>query len=265
MEARKVTIAVFTGTGNTLLAARALAGELENAGRSVGMAPMERPYVRPEKRALGLALPVACFSTYPTAWRFIDSLPPGEGDEAFLLGTMGGAGFGMEEPIRKVLLNKGYRPIGSLLAVMPGNYNNKVIPVDANRAKTAAMQKTVADFARALLSGTARWGGGIPLVSSFFAGLAHGRKPWRTFYRIFPLTVDEQACASCGLCVGLCPEGNIQIPHDDYNAKARIGDRCQSCQRCAAFCPAGAIGVPGKPAMPYRSVEVEEIFSLLEN
>jgi ferredoxin/flavodoxin len=261
MKSEQAVIAVFSGTGNTHTVASALANELRSAGLGVRLAPAERPeeLSLPAGSALGIAVPVACFSTYPTAWRFIDSLPPGEGREVFFLATMGGCGGGMEGPIRRVLEAKGYSPAGALLVCMPGNYANKKIDRDANSAKERAAMAEVRAFAKRLLEGTAVWPRGIPLLSEFFARLAHGRKPWNMFYKIFPLTVDAEKCGGCGMCAELCPEKNISM----NGGKASIGKNCESCQRCIAFCPANAIFVPGKPAERYQGAPLEFLLLLL--
>ena len=261
MKGESVTIAVFTGTGNTLMMANLFADELRAAGKKVSLVSMDSPdrFALPEDSALGLALPVACFSTYPTVWRFLDALPEGRGREAFLLATMGGVAFGMDGPLRDVVTRKGYEPIGSQVVVMPGNYNNKTMPVAENEQKISAASQAVKRYAHALLNAEngAAWRGS-GLLPTFFAWLGHTRKPWRMFYKIFPLTVDAQKCIGCGICRDLCPEANI----DMANGKAVIQDHCQSCQRCCGFCPVQAISVPGKPAVQYRSVTLEDLRAL---
>ncbi|GHV30610.1 hypothetical protein FACS1894167_11730 [Synergistales bacterium] len=260
MKSEKIVMAVFTGTGNTLLMAKALAEELRNGGKDVSVAPVERGNVPlPEGAALGLAVPVACFSTYPSAWRFIDSLPDGGGREAFFIATMGGAGGGMEGPIRRVLELKGYKPLGALLVKMPGNYGNKIINTEENSKREKDGREAVKQFARRLSDGSANWSYGKPILSKFTARLAHGRKPWNFFYGMFPIAVDPERCAGCGLCQKLCPEQNIRMD----GGKSAIGERCESCQRCVAFCPSGAISVPGKPSVQYRAVGIESMLSFL--
>jgi ferredoxin len=222
---------------------------------------LREKFVLPKGSALGLAVPVACFSTYPTAWRFIDSLPEGCG-EVFFLATMGGDGGGMEGPVKKVLSGKGYSPIGALTVKMPGNYGNKTLHAEKYKKQEEAGRAKVKKFAASLLDGTASWSQGRPVISRLFASLAHGRKPWNFFYKLFPLAVDDEKCDSCGLCVTLCPEGNITLAGD--GGKASLGNKCQSCQRCIAFCPREAILVPGKPAERYRAVPVESILELLK-
>jgi ferredoxin len=229
-------------------------------GHGVTLFPMERSgdHVRPDCDVLGIVTTVACFSTYPTAWRFIDSLPPGEGREAFFMATMGGFGGGMQGPIGKALAAKGYRPIGSLLVKMPGNYGNKTLDEAKNKSLKDSAVSRIKKYARELEEGTAKWSGGVPVVSVFFAALAHGRKPWNMFRKAFPLTVAAEKCTACSLCAKLCPENNIALE----GGRAVLGDRCESCQRCVAFCPSQAIYVPGKPSVQYRGTSLELIMSL---
>lgn len=257
----RVVLAAFSGTGNTLLAARALSDELSGLGRDVSLVAMDArtPFSLPEDASLGLALPVACFSTYPTVWRFLDALPDGRERGAFLLATMGGLSMGMEGPVRNLVKRKGYEPLGSKILVMPGNYGNKTIPAERNARRVAAALRAARRYADALAGGRAGWSGGAPLVSSFWAWLARTRWPWRAFYKVFPLEVNRERCTGCGLCRDICPERNIAVEE----GCAAIGTRCESCQRCAAFCPAEAIAVPGKPAEQYRGCPAEELLSLL--
>lgn len=262
MKSDKITFAVFTGTGNTLVMATLLSEKLRDAGKEVSLISMDNPesLELPKESALGLALPVACFSTYPTVWRFIDAIPAGEGRECFLLATMGGVSLGMEGPLRHAVKAKGYKPIGSAVVVMPSNYNNKTMPEENNKKRIEKASHKVEQYAAALLDereAIVKWAGGSPL-SSFLARMARTNKPWRMFYRAFPLTVNPGKCTGCGICQDICPEGNIKM----VKGKALILDNCQSCQRCCGFCPEQAIFVPNKPAMPYRSVDLAELKKL---
>ena len=261
MKSRLIHMAVFSGTGNTLTVASVLAEKLRETGREVRIFPMDANpnFSLPPDAALGIATVVAAFSTYPTAWRFIDSLPPGEGREAFFLATMGGLGIGMEGPIRTVIEKKGYRPVGSKLFTMPGNYGNTTLDEAKNQAKVNKALAEVGKFAHDLDQGKASWQGGVPLVSNFFARITHGRVPWNLFNRAFPLAVNNDKCVGCGVCAELCPEDNIALE----GGKASIGKNCQCCQRCIAFCPCEAIHEPGKPAERYRGVSIEAVRDLL--
>jgi heterodisulfide reductase subunit A len=63
--------------------------------------------------------------------------------------------------------------------------------------------------------------------------------------RIEPLTVtiDEEACVGCGLCVELCPYGAPELAQGEKGGmKAHIIEAlCHGCGTCAASCPQKAI------------------------
>jgi Pyruvate/2-oxoacid:ferredoxin oxidoreductase delta subunit len=253
-----VELFVFSGTGNSLQIAQAAAAVLTEEGVPVRLRSMDEPCpaVLSEESAVGLAFPVACFSTYPTVWRFIESMPAGEGREVFMLGTCGGASGGMQGPLRRVLTKKGYRPLAAGFFVMPGNYNNKTLPTAKNDARVKKALTEVRFFICDLLRGSLRWSGGIPLLSALLYRLGQTRKPWNFFYRLFPISVDPERCIRCGRCADNCPERAIAIPSGE--PPVVDASLCESCQRCVGFCPSGALRVPGKPAEPYRAMTYED-------
>lgn len=262
----KIILAVFTGTGNTLVAAEHLAHRLTAAGKSVRIIPMEKPELLDAasfdpNTTLGLAVPVACFTTYPTVWRFIDSLPRGEGRGVFFLASMGGMGFGMQGPIARTMTRKGYRPIAAATVTMCGNYGSG-IPADTQReAVFTKMRAKVDTFADRLLAGQGSWRRGwFNPVSALFYWLGQKKISFRYFRRLFTATVNRTTCTGCHLCVELCPEHAIAMK----DGKAEIGDACQSCQRCVGFCPVGAIGFPGKPLRQYSAIPLAALRTFLK-
>lgn len=57
-----------------------------------------------------------------------------------------------------------------------------------------------------------------------------------------PVTIQEEKCTGCGLCLAVCPDDAFTLTAK----KARVsGDRCLACGHCLAVCPAGAIRVEG--------------------
>ncbi len=63
------------------------------------------------------------------------------------------------------------------------------------------------------------------------------------------ISIDEEKCNGCGLCIPNCPEGAIRI----IEGKARlISDLfCDGLGACLGHCPAGAITVEKRDAKPY--------------
>ena len=257
LHGTSVEFFVFSGTGNSLLIAQATAETLRQEGLPVRLHSMEAPLpALSSESAIGLAFPVACFSTYPTVWRFIQSMPPGEGREVFIVGTRGGLSGGMQGPLRKILTEKGYESIAAKAFTMPGNYNKKILPVEKNAARVEKSLAEARSFAYDLLKGGTEWSDGIPVFSTFFYRLGQTRKPWEYFYKVFPISVNQEKCVQCKRCVDNCPEKAVAMNEERYPVINPA--TCQSCQRCVGFCPTGALHVPGKPAEPYRAMSYEE-------
>lgn len=68
------------------------------------------------------------------------------------------------------------------------------------------------------------------------------------------ITIDENKCNGCGLCIPNCPEGAIQI----IDQKARlISDLfCDGLGACLGYCPQKAISIEEREAVPYDEDKV---------
>ncbi|MGD9580155.1 MAG: ATP-binding protein [Vampirovibrionia bacterium] len=68
------------------------------------------------------------------------------------------------------------------------------------------------------------------------------------------ITIDENKCNGCGLCIPGCPEGALQI----IDGKARLVSDlfCDGLGACLGNCPQGAITVENREAEPYNETIV---------
>ncbi len=242
----------FSGTGNTLRAARVLAEELTANGSDVRLIPIERAdpaNVDPE-RTLGIATVVAVFTTYPLVWGFLENLPPVDGTGAFLLDTMASRSGGMTGSTRRLLEAKGYTPLGAREIIMPSNYLQQSHNEADDRVKLLAGLDRVRRFAADLQAGQARWKRWMGLLARLSYRISRWSKPWEHIRRSLGLHAVDDACTRCDLCVCLCPTGAVS--RADASVPA-FSDACQGCMRCYSFCPTHAIRRADKPSDPYRA------------
>jgi ferredoxin len=276
----RVELYWFSGTGNTLLAARRVAETLRAGGVPAELRRMETAdpaaVATGEGVTLGLAFPVAAFSTYALVWRFIEALPPGNGTPVFMLATMGGFSGLLVGPLKQLLQRKGYRPLAARELRMPSNFLAHAKPLEKCGNRLECGLRGADAFAQELLAGRGRWRRFSPLpyaVTRWF---------WTHAARSFAkgglkFHANPARCTRCGLCVRLCPTGAITLPAAPApgrqesapacenrqskveNPVPRWGGACIQCQRCIAFCPARAItGGPGASGR-YRAVEAADL------
>ncbi|MCD4828596.1 MAG: EFR1 family ferrodoxin [Candidatus Cloacimonetes bacterium] len=257
MHENPIDLYVFSGTGNTLLAACEVARYFCQQGIDIRLLRLEKadPAAIDPTRTLGLAFPVAVQSTYPFVWRFVEALPQVQGTGAFMLDTLAGYSGGLVGPMRKLLKSKGYTPMGACEIVMPANFMKVMKDEEKKRKRIAKGLKKARIFAHDLHYGLAKWRE-VPVLPNLMNRVSRSEKPWQSMRRKLALTIDTSRCIRCGLCYKLCPTDNIRM----YEFP-EMQDHCEICVRCINFCPVQAISTTLKSAPPYRAVKANDLLN----
>ncbi|MEI6092383.1 MAG: EFR1 family ferrodoxin [bacterium] len=254
MDIKKIDLYYFSGTGNTLLVCRKMKETFEKNGVETKLYAIEKevPATVNLKSCIGLAFPVAVFTTYPLVMKFINGLPQAEGTKVFMVDTMGGFSIGIRSIIKSILNKKGYNPIACSQVVMPDNFwpsAEKEVqnPTIVKKGVTAASK-----YADDILNGTTQWDQ-FPFVPKAIYALSQFLFTLPSF-RKKTIKFNKAKCVKCGLCAKLCPVDNITMhEYPVFNGK------CEVCVRCNSFCPTGALYRKKDGEHVYRAVKPEEL------
>ena len=251
----------FSGTGNTLLVVKKMQEVFEQHGSSVHLYRMETtdPNTIIVQHAIGLGFPVAEQGTYPFVWDFIRSLPASNGTPIFMVDTLMAFSGGIVGPLKKILTQKGYNPIGAKEIMMPNNLFPKKAHDAKNETKVKRGLDQAAHYTNAIVDGRSSWRR-VPILSDFMGIFSQAPWAWNFLRKGYHLEVDRGKCVKCGLCAKLCPVENIEL-----NEYPEYKDACVICMRCVSFCPKQAIYASKvhfsakSEYTPYRAVKASEL------
>lgn len=245
----------FSGTGNTLLVVEKLIEIFLKNNIKVNALKIEnsKPEKIDTKKTTGLAFPVAMQSTYPFIWDFIKKLPKVNGTEIFMIDTLHAFSGAIVGPLKKILIKKGYKPIGAKEVIMPNNFRSK-IDSEEDRKKTIQGLKSAEEYAYSLINKNAKWNN-IPIFPHIFYFFVSRKLLWN-FIRKFGsnFRVNHERCTKCKICVEICPVKNIVM--EGFPAHK---NKCQLCMRCIMFCPTEAIRIPLVKIQRYKSVGIDKV------
>lgn len=256
MKIKKVALYYFTGTGNTLLVVKKMEKIFRYLNVEVTLFNIAKaePENIPLNCTVGIAFPVACFSTYPLVWDFLRKMPDGKGTELFMVDTLSSFSGVLTGQVRRLIINKNYSPLGASEIIMPNNINFKKYNEVKTQEKIRKGLEKAKYFAHDLVYGNSKWKP-IPLLPTVVNKMKLQNKAWSFLAKRWMFSVDNIRCIRCGICYKLCPVDNIEM--ENY---PEYLDRCQFCLRCISFCPTGAISFKDKGVFyPYTAVEYEDL------
>ena len=234
----------FTGTGNTLAAARMLADELGDTK----LIPLRRAMYygasAPGADAVGIAFPVHFLDMPAIVRQFVFNILFCEESYLFGLATCGEPHGGALFRLQELLDEKGYRLSAGFTLVMPETFIGPVnLMSDASHReeKFAAAKARIPAIASAIRERRVSVPEGSNSALWRFAG-RFSRHLATCVYGTPSRLHATGACNRCGTCAKICPTRNIMVNRDGVV----FGDDCTQCYACIHWCPEEAVEIGGR-------------------
>ena len=242
----------FSGTGNSLYAAKRLSADLDNMPlvQITNEAPSEA--VGGAGTKIGFVFP-SYYSNLPRAVRaFVEKLEIKPDTYIFAIVPKGGLAHGSTAELDKALKAKGLRLHYGKVLHMCGNYVINYNPADPNEIEKkldqvdARLGKYAAEIAAGKQSVSK-----LPVTANNL---------YNDIEQLDTAFTATDSCTGCGQCTNICPVQNIQLE----NGKPVWLHHCEHCVACISWCPAKAIeyGDRTQSRRRYRNprISVEEIY-----
>lgn len=228
----RTTIFYYTGTGNSLWAARALARELGDT-KLVSMTSSDiRNHIQ-SSEVIGLVFPVHIWGVPHRVMDFLAQLKAMSPRYIFAAATNGGQVSNTLVQLKKVMQSQGTALNAGWSLELPSNYIPWGGPGSINEqnrlfTEAAAKIPVIAAAIRrraVIIEKGPLW---QRIVFTWFYNLTYPVVP-----KMDQKFRTDEHCNQCGICVKLCPAQNIVMQDD----KLTWQNHCEQCLRCIQWCP----------------------------
>ncbi len=238
---KKAIIYVFTGTGNTRIAADQIAQALSAHDITTTVWEARMPFSSaPDPNGFdiaGFGYPIHAFNTPQFFLRFAKTLPKVSGMPTFIFKTSGEPfrfNNASSRPLVRILRKKGFVPMLETHLLMPYNimFRYKDALVKQMYLHTHGMARVISNKVAAGQTQKLRYHPLTILLSYIF------RLQWFGAWVNGPMIhAKKTLCTGCGKCAKACPAGNIRMK----DGIPRFSYHCTMCMRCVFRCPTDAI------------------------
>ena len=261
----KTIIYYFTGTGNSLAAARKIAAVLGDCVL-VPIASLRNTTgdIVPAADRVGIVSPVYDAGIPRIVAEFAGRLNLSRAGYTFAIVTLGGTGVSALHQLNAILKKRQGGKLDAAFAVkMPGNFPPVGRPPEGEKkdAILAAADRQLAFIAHTIDQGISVPPGFSP-VSSLMRCLLY--PPFfRNVHGMDKAFSVSDTCTSCGTCAKVCPVGNIVME----NERPVWQHHCELCCACLHFCPVEAIqlntlqGTNGRGRYRHPGLVVEDMLA----
>jgi Pyruvate/2-oxoacid:ferredoxin oxidoreductase delta subunit/flavodoxin len=240
----KATIYYFSGTGNSLHAARVISSGLPGAN-VVNMATLTgMKEIEVSEDAIGLVFPVYFWDMPAYIADFVRRLKIAGQPYIFAVATCGGGPGNTLFTLERKLRQKVHKLSSGFTVDMPSNAYvgfDLMTPKSQWNQMLGESEKRLADIAEIVakkeLSPAPGRRSALKTAATFVMEKgATGGYNLPRHYR------TNERCNGCGSCEKICPTGNIKVT----DKKAIWGNHCAYCQACFHWCPKQAVQLSSK-------------------
>ena len=234
MDNKPSRIYWFSGTGNSLYAAKRLSAEM--GGYPLVQITDDAPSdaVGGTGMKIGFVFP-SYYGNLPRAVKaFVERLEIKPDTYIFAVVTMGAVGQGSVGAIDKALKAKGLKLNYGRGVLMPANYVISYNPADGDK-KAKMLDKAderLRVFAREIAA----------RLQSVKTLPVTANNLFKDIEKLDAAFTVSGECTGCGLCEKICPVRNIKLE----NGKPEWQRHCEHCVACISWCPVRAIDYGGK-------------------
>jgi ferredoxin/GNAT superfamily N-acetyltransferase len=205
--------------------------------------------------------PVHAFDAPEIVYKWLQTLPEGNGTRAVVISVSGGGEMWPNTSCRRktiqLLIEKGYAVIYERMFVMPSNMLVETEP-DLVSHIMRTLPLKIQDLLKDLNNGVVRRDR-VKLSSIWLEPISRWER--KVVKRGSKLFVVNDQCSRCGCCVDLCPMDNIKL---ESSEKPVFGDECLLCLKCYYTCPQKAIEAPTMKKWLLKAYNIEKLIKLGE-
>lgn len=239
----------FTGTGNSLYAAKGIEPELQSIPQAIHREPLDFT-----ADAIGIVCPVYGHEVPPMVREFLEKAQF-HTDYFYMVLTYGNRHGGAAELAQRLCRECGIQPAYINVLMMADNWLPS-FDMDEQKKLDKGVEEHLSQIA-ADVAARKHWtapvtGADRAAHREFLAGVS--KMPADAWQHLIRVT---DRCVGCGICQKICPSASIRVT----DGKAvHIPGNCQTCLSCVHNCPEKAIGLnlPEKnPSARYRNEHIQ--------
>lgn len=221
----------FTGTGNSLYAAKSLLNDGEELVNMAENRSTLKSYDLKGER-VGFVFPVYYYTLGDVVAEFVDNLDLRGAGYAFAVITCGGSIGGSGALLRERLQKRGVELDAVFSVVMT---DNAMLYYNISDSKKAEKELAKADRALSEIKNQIRNRDCTDFGSSVIAKVSRAMYHAAASTKKYRVT---EKCVSCGKCAANCPDKAIKM---ENGRPTWVKSKCTLCMACINRCPVGAI------------------------